>query len=784
VLLATSTFEAAILSSTRSPSARIVDVSNNQIDVDLESVEVTRTLERTVVPEEARIASGVTSSQGTVVVTGSDARVFHPLSITGSSALGAGVGVEVAAIAGANENLRLLTGVVQETSSDGLVRQGGTTRLSIVDYSEVLHVPVTLPVVGAGETQTKRANAPLDALGPIVHCLHSAGLRVTPAFRSEAVFAAPLVGGLVPEIGSVEPLRSSEQEGSAAAVTPTFIQGKFGPMWNQNVVLPQTCRASELTESGLYARWPTAYGGTVAWMIEGFVDVSWPFIGSFLVAEVRGARADNASLGLLVNRDGTITARLSSPGSLFAPVTAVTATFAADGTGTPTGQIYVAVALRWTTAGSGRIDVARSTATLALRAASNTFVITRPAVDLQATIYLDASRKMQQVSVSMDPVSSGAIYTGGTPVPVWGSTDPVIPTGTSLEATGHRIWQLPEVVEQDAYNVIKDIAGGAGATVDYTEQGIFRLRSYTTMRALSGVPVRTLLIERDLVSDGKWISRTSAVRNVVSARVRKLRFTQGLIDDDNSEFTFRWPSVIEIPTGVTKFTARAQTDRPLCITDRYLTLLTTTLPPSSSNARNSATIVVGLSAAAASPLTSVWGNASVRQIGPNELELTTENLSGSTLYAVWPKSWGSFAPPPGSSINNEPGAPGIILNGSYGIDEADRTIFISTSSPLPAISRSALVLQDSPWRQDDSHTTQQLADILADTSQVRSVSTEITLRGGDPRIQAGDTIRLQSQADRFDSDVPSLLALVTRTVHGYSVARGLYTRLTVVARVE
>lgn len=302
---------------------------------------------------------------------------------------------------------------------------------------------------------------------------------------------------------------------------------------------------------------------------------------------------------------------------------------------------------------------------------------------------------------------------------------------------------LPDVVEQESIEVIKDVVGAEFGLFGFSETGMPTFTNRLTATNPTSVDL-------DVTADANLIDLASkvtidSVRNVVSAEtvMGTMRFPQTVLESgDELEF--------QSSTGITDW------DVPI----GWGKIGTTTaIIPRVASASWNDTVTNGfVSVQAASPSTEITSGITViaTMIGDRLIRITVRN------YSAFPVRFATTS-----------GSPALRVGGWGVVLDPPRIDRVRSAGSAELYGERAYKLDADPWRQYWPPLQEVAGGLLATLSSPLPVLVNIPVTG-DPRLQPADVIRVTD-----DSGLGSFRAYITGVRHTLDAGGAYQTELTV-----
>jgi hypothetical protein len=728
VIPASGSFPGYVTALVRNPT-RAVTLAGTDWSAAVESVEVERAVDG-LLPDGTRIVQGAPSGKATVTLVGRDpVAALHPVrtGTTGAGDVSLVSATGSVSLGFAGENLQQIAGDIVSAVTTSARGADGAVEVEIVDPVKGWHAPITLPAAGPVQGGSGAvAKAPMRTSAIVTYVAHANGKRVTPApyadVNTATMFATPLVGGAVPEVGKVAPWLD---DGTGAAMT--WRAGPFGTAWDRKTTV--TCYPVSTFDLVGQLRWTWVE----AWVYVGAGS------GNTTVFTTTSA-ATGRSLVLTVNGNGSCTVALKAAGGADLATVSIASTV--------TGGQWLYFAGGIVRNGTAHVARIRRGTTDATAAATAAIVVG----EADFTMLADMGLPTQAVGLHRQTVADTA-----TAFPF--RTDPPAAPAVTFP-DGDLMSVLPDTYLDDSWDVLRALAAAELGSLDFDTAGNLRYRSRAQINALPSTVQRDYVVEAEVLEDVEWEVRADRVRTAVSVFYTQpvwALFSPPADSSVQGTPTYRLDRVLVCPPGFS--THYLQLPVRAAGVARDFAKWTNTAGPTTSSG-----MVLCSSRTATNPET-FW-SVTVTELSQTRLQLVVNNTSGVTLYSVWPSSWGA------GPFGLNKGAPGLLIYAYRAEDPGDIAVTVSTGTELLPLSEYA------DWRQDPAAATAQASAVLTDLGTPVPVVRDITVPG-DPRLELLDTVRVSTASGAVRPVTGRVIGIVRRFDDD-----GLVDRLTLAAAAE
>ena len=656
------------------------------------------------VPDGARLVGGGITSTAQLEV---DAAMPGAPSAMRPADLAAWLGTPVRIVAGfGSYTLDTFRGRVRELQSSDA---GRMTVVSLVDDSDAMRAPVTLPAFGSIAPRWapgRVARYPVNASAVVVAALHASGMRVTPLPPAECVLSIPGVFGLLPDPGLGWCVPSGTGATSAALLVASgsaFI-GPYGP---------QVSPSQPIAVTG-YPNQRVTWGG-----------------GSNIIAADLWFYKNTGNYGVTLNFSGhriAVEVAVASPANLLVYTTA--------SGGARTQKFTVAASTGWHHV---RVTMTRSPEKLefwvdgvASTPITSGTGLTAIGDGATATLQLTSPGVIQ---AAMLLVGSGTTLTA----PSTASFTPGADVSTSVLELDY----VPPVDGRLAWELVKEIAAAEFGSAGFNEAGRFAYRNRAEVNAAAS-PVLTL--DATIVDDLRGRSAVDSIRT----RVETKYVPKALLDD-----------------GIG---ALVDVTRPLWASDKWtlvpgwnsflISASSAWIPRSGvvsalTNAGQATMADIAITVCAGSDGTgTVYAyadgiRAQIVMISPTTGVLWVYNHLAVNAYCVWPAAWDSTTPYAAviEALGATPGGPGafvraLLCDGDY--PTTSRATDATTEQATWGVR--VLALDENQWRQQAAAVDVLAGQLITDLKVPRLVLDDVTVPG-DPRIELGDVVTVTGVGD-------------------------------------
>lgn len=295
----------------------------------------------------------------------------------------------------------------------------------------------------------------------------------------------------------------------------------------------------------------------------------------------------------------------------------------------------------------------------------------------------------------------------------------------------NRLSFLPSRKAEDAWNVITDVVAAEFGAVFWDEYGILKFWNQDRLEGLKSVIAKSVTL--DEVSGLRITNHLDSVRNIWSlVNATKMTFDALTISPESVDEFY-------VP-GVTRRVFTVNVDNAIMyhfsLAPRYST--TGTYPAWSDNVTFGYVVqwLIG----------GVWQEDNSRVSGVDINAYM--NHKGETQIEIW----NGYAEPCRLATNG--GAPALHMNASRIIEDEPSTSSFKNLSSIAKYGGRNIVL-NGRWHQEYTNQMGLVSDMLNKTTAPTPITDAITM-AGDPRIQLGDTIRINDIdgfGERFDVQV-------------------------------
>jgi hypothetical protein len=332
----------------------------------------------------------------------------------------------------------------------------------------------------------------------------------------------------------------------------------------------------------------------------------------------------------------------------------------------------------------------------------------------------------------------------------WGGRNAAYPA--ELDAGLNRLSFLPSRKADDAWNVIQEVATAEFGAVFWDESGTFKFWNQDTLQGLKTVIAKSVSL--DEVSGLRITNHLDSVRNIWS-----------LVNSKKMAFD-TLPNVEA--QALDEFYVPGLTERIFTINiDNSILYLFGFLPRYSTS---------GMFAGAWND--NVWFGYVVQWLIGGVWQEDNSRLNGVDIQSymnhkgeIEIKIWNGWSEPARLATNG--GAPALHIYASRILEDEPSTTTFKDLGSIDKYGGRNLVL-DGVWHQEFTNNTGLVSEMLTRTSVPTPITDDITM-AGDPRIQLGDTIRINDIdgfGERFDVQVYGIN-------RSWSVADGLSDTYTV-----
>jgi len=656
------------------------------------------------VPDGARLVGGGMTSAAQLEV---DAAMPGAPSAMRPADLTAWLGTPVRIVAGFGSYvLDTFRGRVRELQSSAA---GRTTLVSLVDDSDAMRAPVTLPAYGSVAPRWapgRVARYPVNASAVVVAALHASGMRVTPQPPTDCVVSIPGVFGLLPDpgLGWCVPSGTGATSSALLVASGSAACGPYGP---------QVSPSQPIAVTG-YPQRRVTWGG-----------------GTNIIAADLWFYKNTGNYGVTLNFSGhkiTVEVAVASPANLFVYTTA--------SGGSRAQKFSVAASTGWHHV---RVTMTRSPEKLEFWVDGVASTPITSGTGLTAI----GDGTTASLQLTSPGVIQAAMLLAGSGTTLTAPSTASFTSGADVSTSALELDYVPPIDGRLAWEVIKEIATAEFGSAGFNEAGRFAYRNRAELNAAAS-PVLTL--DATVVDDLRGRSAVDSIRTRVETKyVPKVLLDDGignLVDVTRPLWASdKWTLV----PGWNSFLVSAS--NPWIPRSGTVNAIT--------NAGQATMVDVGITVCSGSDGSGTvyeYANgirAQIVMISPTTGVLWIYNHLAVNAYCVWPLAWDSTTPYAEliEALGATPGGPGafvraLLLDGDY--PTISRAMDATTEQSTWGVR--TLALDENPWRHQAAAVDVIAGQLLNDLKTPRLVLDDVTVPG-DVRIELGDVVTVSGVGD-------------------------------------
>lgn len=672
----------------------------------VESVRVSRSLTGDL-PAEVSLVEGYSSTELSATLAGevegkSIFEAFAPYRNTSELALSPKEGAPVEFDVNiADTAIRQFTGHIRSSDLESSTRE---VLIDALDPSDRLRAKITLPSYGIAAYQLVRGNDwGVNSQWVIDHVLRRNGIYVSPPSHPNTVVGCTAHGGLAADVGESTYIYGSD-DGNLRGDEKWYTDGPFGLLaarghWyleNGNLVDANDTMSTLFTAHEGYKALPGTGVGMAAWVKTGSNAPDIPNPTGDFRHLFNGYPVDDESdfrfdFGLW--DDGRFFGGVFSRGVYYGATTTYGGDF---------GWRYLG--LHWRLNYDGTVHI-----TWRVDGTTYTFdtEVSNPSAAYREVFAIKAKfpRDWCDLQCWLEFEPPEGVWPGEFHTPV-GRLDPGL----------NELSYLPDVVNEDSWELIQAVAGAEYGVVGFTEEGRFRFRNRRSLAKNVESVEKAVTADRSLKGFGGQVS-VDTIRNAVTLSTRSAYLEQPEVvikSRDVKEFETpigRWTYLISMPFGVPSFTnqviphiSNADVPPDEDYTEGFVAVRA---------AEPNVEIVVG------EPLRVTWN-----VVGRRLIRLTVRN------YTKWPVRF--------ATTDNRP----ALRSSSYGLRYNPPVLAeIRNTGSIEQYGERVFGIAPNPWRQR-IESLRPIANTIATELANPSPNVERIPIVGDPTIRLNDTIEV------------------------------------------